>query len=98
MKTNKPYEILSVKDFSQLQRALSEFAGSAEYKALLSHYELARQAADDPQRLLLIKLFQEALESLEAAARAMPVAASPMGLAFMANDNSLVATMVEVPR
>lgn len=64
MKTNKPYEILSVKDFSQLQRALSEFAGSAEYKALLSHYELARQAADDPQRLLLIKLFQQALESL----------------------------------
>lgn len=64
MKTNKPYEILSAKDFSQLQRALSEFAGSAEYKVLLSHYELARQAADDPQRLLLIKLFQQALESL----------------------------------
>lgn len=64
MKTNKQYEILSAKDFSQLQRALSEFADSAEYKALLSHYELAGQVIDDPQRLLSTKLLQEALESL----------------------------------
>ncbi|QHC93710.1 hypothetical protein PspR84_03375 [Pseudomonas sp. R84] len=72
MKTNQPYEIMSAKDFSQLRRALSAFAGSAEYKALLSHYELARQTTDDPQRLLLIKLFQEALESL-LQRRALPV-------------------------
>jgi insecticidal toxin len=72
MKTNQPYEIMSAEDFSQLQRALSAFAGSAEYKALLSHYELARQTTDDPQRLLLIKLFQEALESL-LQRRALPV-------------------------
>lgn len=51
----------STEDYSALQLALREFAGSAEYAALAAHYEVASTTIDPVEKLLPLKLFQEKL-------------------------------------
>ena len=51
----------SAADYSILERALREFAGSAEYVALGAHHEVASTTIDPVEKLLPVKLFEETL-------------------------------------
>ncbi|WP_339493981.1 TcdA/TcdB pore-forming domain-containing protein [Pseudomonas sp. RA_105y_Pfl2_P56] len=63
-KNTDDYRFISAEDYSALQMALSEFAGSAEYTALATYYQLFNQTHNEAEQWLSLKLFQESLTTL----------------------------------